>query len=71
MRAVICWENYMSLLRVALFERGVSIYIAPTADSRDQWQSTVRHIALEGRCFVIGCNQYVTKSMYPKDLNYY
>lgn len=71
MGSVICWENYMPLMRAAMFQKGVSIYIAPTADSRDQWQATMRHIALEGRCFVIGCNQYVTKSMYPKDLNYF
>lgn len=60
-----CWENYMPLARAALYERGVGIYLAPTADNREEWQITVRHIALEGRCFVLGCNQYVTKSMYP------
>ncbi|MGO0916475.1 hypothetical protein ACTPEM_25855, partial [Clostridioides difficile] len=42
----------------------------PTADSREEWQATMKHIALEGRCFVIGCNQYVEKNMYPTDLNY-
>ncbi len=68
---LICWENYMPLARVAMYSKGVSIYIAPTADSRDEWQATMKHIALEGRCFVIGCNQYVTKDMYPTDLNYY
>lgn len=71
MGSLICWENYMPFARVALYEKGVKIYIAPTADSREEWQSTMKHIALEGRCFVIGCNQYVEKSMYPKDLNYY
>ncbi|MDX9916937.1 MAG: carbon-nitrogen hydrolase family protein [Gudongella sp.] len=65
-----CWENYMPLARVAMYQKGVTIYIAPTADSREEWQSTMRHIALEGRCFVIGCNQYVEKSMNPTDLNY-
>lgn len=65
---LICWENYMPLARMALYARGVQIYLAPTADSRDAWQATMRHIALEGRCFVLGCNQYVTKSMYPPDL---
>jgi nitrilase len=65
-----CWENYMPLARVAMYQKGVSIYIAPTADSREEWQYTMRHIALEGRCFVIGCNQYVTKSMYPQIFNY-
>lgn len=67
---LICWENYMPLARVAMYQKGVSIYLAPTADSRAEWQHTMRHIALEGRCFVIGCNQYVTKSMYPQGFNY-
>ena len=66
MGAVICWENYMPLLRATMYGKGVDIYLAPTADSRDSWQSTLQHIAIEGRCFVIGCNQFVTKDMYPK-----
>lgn len=65
---LICWENYMPLARMAMYSKGVQIYLAPTADSRDTWQATMRHIALEGRCFVLGCNQYVTRSMYPADL---
>ncbi len=63
---LICWENYMPFARMAMFQKGVEIYIAPTADSRETWLSTMRHIALEGRCFVLGCNQYFTKSMYPE-----
>ena len=65
---LICWENLMPLARMAMYDKGVEIYLAPTADARDTWQATVRHVALEGRCFVLGCNQYVTKSMYPEDL---
>lgn len=65
---LICWENYMPLARMALYGKGVEIYLAPTADARDTWQATLQHIACEGRCFVLGCNQYVTKSMYPADL---
>ena len=65
---LICWENYMPLARTFMYSKGVEIYLAPTADARERWQSTLRHIALEGRCFVLGCNQYVTKSMYPEDL---
>jgi nitrilase len=65
---LICWENYMPLARMAMYMKGVQIYLAPTADSRDAWQATMRHIALEGRCFVLGCNQYVTRSMYPTDI---
>jgi len=62
---LICWENYMPLARVAMYKQAVQIYIAPTADQRETWSSTMRHIALEGRCFVLGCNQYFEKSMYP------
>lgn len=65
---LICWENYMPLARMAMYGKGVEIYLAPTADSRERWISTLRHIALEGRCFVLGCNQYVEKGMYPADL---
>ncbi|MEM9824694.1 MAG: carbon-nitrogen hydrolase family protein [Bacteroidota bacterium] len=63
---LICWENYMPLARMAMYQKGVEIYLAPTADSRDNWTASLQHIALEGRCFVLGCNQYFTKSMYPK-----
>ncbi|SFH42459.1 nitrilase [Priestia megaterium] len=69
--ALICWENYMPLARAAMYAKGVQIYIAPTADSRNVWQSTIRHIAVEGRCFVLSCNQYVNKDMYPTDLACY
>jgi nitrilase len=65
---LICWENYMPLARMTMYGKGVQIYLAPTADARERWQSTLRHIALEGRCFVLGCNQYVTRDMYPADL---
>jgi nitrilase len=65
---LICWENYMPLARMAMYGKGVELYVAPTADSRDSWQATVRHIACEGRCFVLSCCQYVTKDMYPADL---
>ena len=65
---LICWENYMPLARMAMYGKGVDIYLAPTADARDTWQATLRHIACEGRCFVLGCNQFVTRSMYPEDL---
>jgi nitrilase len=65
---LICWENYMPLARMTLYGKGVDIYLAPTADARERWQATLQHIALEGRCFVLGCNQYVTRDMYPTDL---
>ncbi|MEO0570083.1 MAG: carbon-nitrogen hydrolase family protein [Bacteroidota bacterium] len=63
---LICWENYMPLARMAMYQKGVEIYIAPTADSRPEWTITMQQIALEGRCYVLGCNQYFTKSMYPE-----
>jgi len=65
---LICWENYMPLARTAMYGKGVDIYLAPTADHRDVWQATLRHIACEGRCFVLGCNQFVKKEMYPDTL---
>jgi nitrilase len=65
---LICWENYMPLARMAMYSKGVELYLAPTADARDSWQATLRHIACEGRCFVLGCNQFVTKEMYPTHL---
>ena len=68
MGGLICWENYMPLARMAMYGKGVELYLAPTADQRDTWQATLRHIACEGRCFVLGCNQFVTKEMYPQDL---
>jgi len=68
---LICWENYMPLARVALYQKGIAIYVAPTADARDNWQATMKHIALESRCFILSSNQYVTKDMYPKDLACY
>lgn len=68
MGGLICWENYMPLARMALYAKGVELYLAPTADARERWQATLQHIALEGRCFVLGCNQFVTRAMYPPDL---
>jgi nitrilase len=65
---LICWENYMPLARMAMYGQGVQIYVAPTADARPRWQSTLQHIAIEGRCYVLGCNQFVTRDMYPDDL---
>jgi nitrilase len=66
--AAICWENYMPLLRTALYAKGVQLYCTPTADTRETWQSTVRHIALEGRCFVLSCCQFARRRDYPADV---
>lgn len=63
---LICWENFMPLARTYLYQQGVQIYLAPTADQRENWQHSLKHISLEGRCFVCGCNQYVEKKDYPE-----
>ncbi|MFT5569222.1 MAG: nitrilase [Cyclobacteriaceae bacterium] len=65
---LICWENYMPLARTWLYQQEIEIYIAPTADARDSWIPTLQHIAMEGRCYVLSCNQFVTKSDYPNNL---
>ncbi len=62
---LICWENYMPLARMAIYQQGVEIYVAPTADQRDRWQNSMIHVALEGRCFVISANQFVTRVSIP------
>jgi nitrilase len=65
--AVICWENYMPMLRMHMYAQGVQLYCAPTADHRDTWLPSMRHIALEGRCFVLSCCQYLTRADCPED----
>jgi len=62
---VICWENYMPALRQAMYAQGVEIYCAPTADDRPTWMSTMTHIALEGRVFVLTACQAIRANAYP------
>ncbi|WP_223796029.1 carbon-nitrogen hydrolase family protein [Sphingomonas nostoxanthinifaciens] len=65
--AVICWENYMPALRLAMYDKQVSIYCAPTADDRDTWPASMQHIALEGRCYVLSACQHITRGAFPPD----
>ena len=64
---LICWENYMPLARYALYSQGVEIYIAPTYDSGDDWLETLRHIAREGCCWVVGSGNLLKASDIPED----
>jgi nitrilase len=64
--AVICWENYLPLMRAAMYAKGIELYCAPTADPRDSWIASMRHIAVEGRCFVLSCNQFNRRKDFPE-----
>jgi len=64
----ICWENYMPLYRQHLYNQGVQLWCAPTVDAREIWQSSMRHIAYEGRCFVLSACQFLTKDDWQQDL---
>ncbi|KAG5634408.1 hypothetical protein H0H81_002081 [Sphagnurus paluster] len=65
--ATICWENYMPLLRTYYYSQGTQLYCAPTVDARPEWQSTMQHIALEGRCFVLASCQYAQAKDFPDE----
>src|SRR5438093_9140085 len=64
---LICWENYMPLARFSLYESGVEIYLAPTADDGETWQATLVHIARESRSFVVAPSHFQRASAYPDD----
>ncbi len=69
MGSMICWESYMPLARVALYEKGVTLYLSPNTNDNPEWQDTIKHIAIEGHCYFINCDMYFTRGMYPKDLH--
>tara|TARA_B100000686_G_scaffold111542_1_gene118949 strand:+ start:2117 stop:3034 length:918 start_codon:yes stop_codon:yes gene_type:complete len=63
--SVICWENYMPLMRMAMYSKNIQLYCAPTADDRETWISSMIHVALEGRCFVFSACQYLLRRDCP------
>lgn len=67
--ALICWESYMPLARVALYQKGVTIYISPNTNDNPEWQATIQHIAIEGKCYFVNADMIVGKSSYPSDLH--
>lgn len=67
--SVICWENYMPLLRAAMYAQGIELYCAPTVDDRKSWVGTMRTVALEGRCFVLSACQYFTRGDGPAEFS--
>jgi nitrilase len=65
---LICWENLMPLARFALYQDGVEIYLAPTADDSEDWHDSMKHIARESRAFVLSCCVFQRASSYPDDI---
>ncbi len=67
--SLICWESYMPLARVALYQKGVTILLSPNTNDNPEWQATIQHIAIEGKCFFVNADMIVRRSSYPKDLS--
>ena len=67
--SMICWESYMPLARVALYQKGITIYLAPNTNDNPEWQATIQHIAIEGKCYVVNADMLIRRSSYPLDLH--
>ena len=67
--SLICWESYMPLARVALYQKGITIYISPNTNDNPEWQATIQHIAIEGKCYFINADMIIRKTSYPLDIN--
>ncbi|OHF01007.1 carbon-nitrogen hydrolase [Colletotrichum orchidophilum] len=65
--SLICWENYMPAARMAMYQQGIEIYVAPHADDLPTWTASMQHIAKEGRCFVVSVNSFCKVSDFPPD----
>ena len=66
MASLICWESYMPLARVALYQKGISLYISPNTNDNPEWQNTIRHIAIEGHCYFLNADLIFRRSDYPR-----
>ena len=69
MGSLICWESYMPLARVALYQKGITLYLSPNTNDNPEWQATIRHIAIEGKCYFINADMIIRKASYPSDLH--
>ncbi|KAH0792961.1 carbon-nitrogen hydrolase family protein [Histomonas meleagridis] len=68
MGSMICWESYMPLARAALYQKGITLYISPNTNDNEEWQYTIKHIAIEGHCYFINCDMFFTKEAYPSNI---
>lgn len=69
MGSLICWESYMPLARVALYQKGITIYISPNTNDNPEWQATIQHIAIEGKCYFVNADMLVRRESYPSDIS--
>ena len=69
MASLICWESYMPLARVALYEKGITLYLSPNTNDNEEWQATIRHIAIEGHCYFINADLVFRRSDYPQTVS--